>query len=142
MRFLKGRTLTEAVKQYHQQRKTTGSEPQTFLGLLNDFCIVYNTVAYAHSKGVVHRDLKCDNVILGDFGEVVVIDWGLAKEVDASEATPAAPSEHQELADSSPVATLAGHILGTPAYMAPEQAAGRLDLIGPSTDVYGLSAIL
>jgi PAS domain S-box-containing protein len=140
MRFLKGRTLTDAVKEYHEHRQAGRSDPQAFLGLLSAFCIVCNTVAYAHSKGIVHRDLKCDNVILGDYGEVVVIDWGLAKEIGTHEvATAGKPAD---LTAASPAATLAGHVLGTPAYMAPEQAAGRLDLIGPATDVYGLCAIL
>jgi PAS domain S-box-containing protein len=140
MRFLSGRTMTEAVARYHAQRKASGSDPQTFLELLGAFCIVCSTVAYAHSKGVVHRDLKCDNVILGDYGEVVVIDWGLAKELGSHDILPS-EGEHAEAA-ANPAATLAGHVLGTPAYMAPEQAAGRLDLIGPATDVYGLCAVL
>jgi len=141
MRFLKGRTLTDAVREYHQHRKASGSDPQRFLNLLGAFRIVCNTVAYAHSKGVVHRDLKCDNVLLGDYGEVVVIDWGLAKEV-GGDVTPAAGAAEADLASAHPAATLAGHILGTPAYMAPEQAAGRLDRTGFPTDVYGLCAIL
>lgn len=140
MRFLKGRTLTEAVQQYHQQIKDNSDDVRAFLGLLSAFCIVCNTVAYAHSKGIVHRDLKCDNVILGDYGEVVVIDWGLAKEVGSYEVAQAEESDPET--SFNPAATMAGHILGTPAYMAPEQASGRLDLIGPATDIYGLCAIL
>lgn len=142
MRFLSGRTLTEAVAQYHAQRKKSGADSQMFLGLLNAFCIVCSTVAYAHSKGIVHRDLKCENVILGDYGEVVVIDWGLAKEVGSYDSLSTEELETAVPAGANPAATLAGQILGTPAYMAPEQASGRLDLIGPPTDVYGLSAIL
>ena len=142
MRFLKGRTLTEHVKEFHERRKQSGGDPQTLLALLNAFCIVCNTVAYAQSKGIIHRDLKCDNVIVGDYGEVVVIDWGLAKEIGSYEMAQSADVEQLDLASVNPVATLAGHVLGSPAYMAPEQAAGRLDLIGPSTDVYGLCAIL
>jgi PAS domain S-box-containing protein len=142
MRFLKGRTLTEVVTEYHARRKQQGSDPQALLNLLNAFCIVCNTVAYAHSKGIVHRDLKCDNVILGDYGEVVVIDWGLAKEVGSYEVAGAGSHDPAHYASANPAATLAGHILGSPAYMAPEQAAGLVDMIGPRTDVYGLCAIL
>lgn len=143
MRFLKGRTLSEAVRAYHHhQRSTHGGASQQFIELLNAFCIVCNTVAYAHSKGVVHRDLKCDNIILGDFGDVVVIDWGLAKEVDSFEVSEDSPTDPHALESTHPAATLAGQVIGTPAYMAPEQAAGRLDQIGPHTDVYGLCAIL
>ena len=140
MRFLSGRTMREAVAEYHARLKASGSDSQSLLELLGAFSIVCSTVAYAHSRGVVHRDLKCANVILGDYGEVVVIDWGLAKELGRREAVsaegePVAPATHA-------AATLAGHILGSPAYMAPEQAEGRLDLIAPATDVYGLCAIL
>ena len=142
MRFLHGRTLTVAVEKYHEARRTQGSDPQTFVGLLNAFAIVCNTVAFAHSKVIIHRDLKCENVILGDYGEVVVIDWGLAKEVGSYDLDPAM-EEMPFVTDAvNPLATLAGHILGSPAYMAPEQATGRMDLIGPQTDVYGLCAML
>lgn len=134
MRFLRGRTLSEAVKTYHCGQRLM----KPLLGLLNAFDIVCHTVAYAHSKGIIHRDLKCDNIILGDYGEVVVIDWGLAKQHGCGEVA----TGEVDLNTFSPSATMAGQIMGTPAYMAPEQAAGETDSIGPATDVYGLSAIL
>ena len=103
---------------------------------------ICNAVAYAHSRGVIHRDLKPQNVVLGDYGEVMVLDWGLAKLLaqpePASDST--APPLHVE--EASAEGTMEGQILGTPAYMAPEQAEGRLDLIAPATDIYGLGAIL
>ncbi|MFO0948271.1 MAG: PAS domain S-box protein [Planctomycetota bacterium] len=146
MRFLKGRTLTDVVRDFHSRRKANGPDPQKLLTLLNAFSIICNTVAYAHSKGIIHRDLKCENVILGDYGEVVVIDWGLAKEVGSYEVSPPDQGTDQsgteDLTTTHPLVTLAGHVLGSPSYMAPEQAAGQTDLIGPCTDIYGLCAIL
>lgn len=138
MRFLRGRTLSEAVRICHGGRRDHGPPSKDLLSLLNAFDVVCNTVAYAHSKGIIHRDLKCENVILGDFGEVVVVDWGLAKQFGREEAA----TEAVDLGAGRPAQTTAGHILGTPAYMAPEQAAGDGGAIGPLSDVYGLSAIL
>jgi serine/threonine-protein kinase len=104
---------------------------------------VCHTVAYAHARGVVHRDLKGENIALGDFGEVVVLDWGLAKLTDHREAEPdTQPADRDPEEFGAADLTVQGQALGTPAYMAPEQAAGRLHLIGPRTDVYGLGAIL
>jgi PAS domain S-box-containing protein len=143
MRFVKGRTLTQAARLYHQQRADGRDEPLDLLALLNSFVAVCNTVAYAHSRGVIHRDLKGQNVIVGDFGEVIVLDWGLAKLVGRGEAEMAAAPvvPDPEGADCAEL-TAQGQALGTPAYMAPEQAVGRPDLIDCRTDVYGLGAIL
>jgi hypothetical protein len=102
---------------------------------------VCNAIAYAHSRGVLHRDLKPGNVMLGKFGETLVVDWGLAKVLDQNDAeTSEAPVRPSLSGDSAMTQT--GAALGTPAYMSPEQAAGRLDQLGPSSDVYGLGATL
>jgi PAS domain S-box-containing protein len=141
MRFVKGRTLSEAAREYHHKRATGQADPLDLPALLNAFVMVCNTVAYAHSRGVIHRDLKGENVILGDFGEVVVLDWGLAKRVGQPDSESVAlPVREGDAQDSAH--TVQGQALGTPAYMAPEQAAGRLDLIDRRTDVYGLGAVL
>lgn len=148
MRFLKGRTLTEVIRAYHRERMA--EHASRFVVLLQHFVSVCNTVAYAHSRQVVHRDLKGDNIIVGDFGEVVVLDWGLAKQIGDAPRTDESPYCGDTLAyrepdldpAASPTVTSQGERLGTPAYMAPEQATGRIDLINARTDVYGLSAIL
>ena len=102
------------------------------------FVSICQAIAFAHSRGVIHRDLKPENIILGSFGEVLVLDWGLAKLRGQSETITAVEVSPGE----SSHATSAGQVLGTPAYMAPEQAAGQIAEIDERTDVYGLGAIL
>jgi PAS domain S-box-containing protein len=143
MRFVRGRTLTEAARAYHQKRQAGQTDSVELLALLNTFVTVCHTVAYAHARGVIHRDLKGANIALGDFGEVVVLDWGLAKLTGHREAEPdTQPADRDPEEVGAADLTVQGQAIGTPAYMAPEQAAGHLDLIGPRTDVYGLGAIL
>jgi serine/threonine-protein kinase len=141
MRFVGGRTLADAIKDYHRRRQAGEVGPLDLRQLLSAFVGVCNAVAYAHSRGVLHRDLKPHNVALGDFGEVLVLDWGLAKVVGKpEEPTSLLPvSVGQE---DSREETRQGQVLGTPAYMAPEQAEGRVDLMDPRSDVYGLGAVL
>jgi PAS domain S-box-containing protein len=145
MRFVKGRTLSEAARAYHERRLAGQADALELPGLLGAFVTVCNTVAYAHSRGVIHRDLTGQNVLVGDFGEVVVLDWGLAKVIgrpDAEAGAPTAPSVVLDAPGADSGYTVQGQALGTPAYMAPEQAAGVLDQIDRRTDVYGLGAIL
>ncbi|MFO0866822.1 MAG: serine/threonine-protein kinase [Gemmataceae bacterium] len=130
MRFLKGKTLTDAIR----QAKTLSER----LKLLPAFATVCQTIAYAHSRGYIHRDLKGANILLGDFGEVIVLDWGLAKHVDQGDASTTDAMPLKALVEG----TQAGQALGTPFYMPPEQAAGQLDRIGFRSDVYSLGAIL
>lgn len=141
MRFLRGQTLSEAIHAYHQKRRDDSDDSGELLRLLTAFGMVCNTIAYAHSRGILHRDLKCDNIALGDFGEVVVLDWGLAKVIGKSEE-PFEPPREEGLSTGGTLDTMQGQILGTPSYMSPEQAAARHDQIDERTDVYGLGAIL
>jgi serine/threonine-protein kinase len=138
MRFIRGRTLYEAARNYHQMQVAGKAGPLELRELLTAFVAVCNAVAFAHARGVIHRDLKPHNVILGDFGEVMVIDWGLAKRIDRTEAG-ADEAANDEM---PPGRTVHGQVLGTPAYMAPEQAEGRVDEIDLLSDVYGLGAVL
>ncbi|HVJ80201.1 MAG TPA: serine/threonine-protein kinase, partial [Planctomycetia bacterium] len=138
MRFVKGESLDDAVKSFHKSPDYGSLE---FRGLLRRFLDVCNAIAYAHSRGVLHRDLKPANVMLGEFGETLVVDWGLAKvvgreEPDGGEAT-LAPSSGSELDE-----TQQGSAIGTPAFMAPEQAEGRIRELGPAADVYALGGTL
>ena len=146
MRFIKGDSLKEAIERFHKAEdkgSDAGERALEFRRLLGRFVDVCNAMAYAHSRGVLHRDLKPGNVMLGPYGETLVVDWGLAKVVGRAEGP--AISEEATLrpdAASGSAATMAGSAIGTPAYMSPEQAAGKLDLLGPATDVYSLGATL
>jgi formylglycine-generating enzyme required for sulfatase activity/tRNA A-37 threonylcarbamoyl transferase component Bud32 len=146
MRFIKGDNLADAIKRYHRPGGAANQPRAQALGfraLLGRFVDVCNAVAYAHSKGVLHRDLKPENVMLGQYGETLVVDWGLAKAV--GQADPTLPGDEEAVAPpsgGSGVETLPGRALGTPRFMSPEQAAGDLDRLGPASDVYSLGATL
>ena len=146
MRLVKGMTLTEVFE--HARAGTEGWTLTRALGVLLKVC---ETMAFAHDKGVVHRDLKPANVMVGRFGETYVMDWGLAKvtgdaqqeERDASmhSVLTTARAEEGARGDTSH-ATLEGQVMGTPAYMPPEQARGELTKLGPRSDIYSVGAML
>jgi serine/threonine protein kinase/TolA-binding protein len=147
MRLIRGESLKEAIRRYHEARAADADPLRRGLALrqlLGRFIAACNAVAYAHSRGVIHRDLKPGNIMLGEYGETWVIDWGLAKVTGRPGPTPADDGGPGVLRPDSAEgsATQAGAILGTPAYMSPEQAAGRSELLGPASDIYGLGATL
>ncbi|MCA9212528.1 MAG: serine/threonine protein kinase [Planctomycetales bacterium] len=113
--------------------------------LLNILTQVAQTIAYAHSQNIIHRDIKPKNIMVGRFGEVQVVDWGIAKHLDSHDSRDSAccnSMSSTENAECDAHATGDGLILGTPAYMAPEQATGDKLQIGKQTDVFALGAIL
>lgn len=145
MRFIQGDSLAEAIKKFRSARSTmTASQRNLRLrNLLSRFVDVCEAVAYAHSRQVLHRDLKPGNIMLGRYGETLVVDWGLAKALGTEETiTPGADRPVVPRSGSTAAPTQVGSLIGTPEYMSPEQAEGRLDKLGPATDVYSLGATL
>ncbi|MGC4119311.1 MAG: serine/threonine-protein kinase [Myxococcales bacterium] len=135
MRFVRGVTLSEKLKSC----KTL----QERLRLLRPFMDICSAVAYAHSRGVIHRDLKPSNAMVGEFGETVLLDWGIAKVRGKRDIRAVDIANEQKLMAEYAVAeTVDGAAIGTPAYMSPEQAAGKVDEIDERSDVWGLGAIL
>jgi WD40 repeat protein/serine/threonine protein kinase len=144
MRFIEGETLKQAIERFHgpgDASRDPSARELAFRRLLNSFVDACNAVAYAHSRGVVHRDLKPDNIMLGPFGETLVVDWGIAKplaEIAGEQADTFLPAA---LADESSL-TRPGTAIGTPEYMSPEQAAGDLARVDRASDIYSLGATL
>jgi eukaryotic-like serine/threonine-protein kinase len=154
MRFIEGDSLKEAIAAFHGD-ESLRKDPAGWLArlreLLRRFTDVCNSVAYAHSRGVLHRDLKPGNIMLGPYGETLVVDWGLAKPLGRALAAELSPGDGSPLSvgpirlsgpSSSRDETATGSIVGTPAYASPEQVVGRFDQLGPASDVYGLGATL
>ena len=146
MRFIRGDSLKDAIERYHGAAAKGRSpaerslELRSLLGRVIDVC---DAIEYAHSRGVLHRDLKPGNIMLGKYGETLVVDWGLAKSVDRPDiAERLGESALRPSTMSGTAPTQMGSAVGTPQFMSPEQAAGRLDQLGPSSDVYSLGATL
>ena len=140
MKFIEGQILKEAIADFHT-RKTSTDWPRdvAFLRLLQTYINVCYAIAYAHSKGVLHRDIKPDNVMIGPYGETLVLDWGLAKVV----AGPDLPSDPPVRVSVDDLATTQdGTIVGTPVYMSPEGAQGHGEAVDRASDVYLLGATL
>jgi serine/threonine-protein kinase len=148
MRFVEGETLKVGIDRFHRQAPNLSAAEWT-LGLrrlLGHFLDVCDAIAYAHSRGVLHRDIKPSNILLGGYGQTHIIDWGLAKATGRPEPGPAAAdgptNQALHTSISGTTETLAGCVLGSPAYMSPEQAAGRIDDLDRSSDIYNLGATL
>jgi serine/threonine-protein kinase len=143
-----GRVSAGSIKNTRGANATplaNGATPLALRRLLSRFLDVCNAIAYAHSRGVLHRDIKPGNILLGPYGETLVVDWGLAKIVGRDEPATGDLSADPTLRPPSASGTgetVPGTAMGTPAYMSPEQAEGRLDLLGPASDVYSLGATL
>jgi serine/threonine-protein kinase len=136
MRYVDGETLEHIIARlaagdpgYHA-RFPFAHRVQVFFGVLH-------AIAYAHSKQIIHRDIKPSNIMVGPYGEVVVMDWGVAKHRDAGAA-----ARGDDGHDADMYKTRHGSLVGTPAYMSPEQAMGQTDQIDQRSDVYALAAVL
>lgn len=142
MRYVHGETLRDAIDRLHSLPERWKS-PEWFLELrklLNRFISVCQTIQYAHSQGIVHRDIKPSNILLGKFGETLVVDWGSAKPLGHGSES---HTDSQSTEEIFPVdLTVAGALVGTPAYMSPEQATGEPIASDPALDIYSLGATL
>jgi tetratricopeptide (TPR) repeat protein/tRNA A-37 threonylcarbamoyl transferase component Bud32 len=148
MRFIRGKSLEDAIEQYHISAAMTAADKGKcaleLRNLLTRFVAVCNTIEYAHSRGIAHRDLKPENIMLGPYGETLVVDWGLARPFGDVQVDPDVdlPGEGTISAGTTNRPTQMGSIVGTPQFMSPEQAMGRLDLVSARSDVYSLGATL
>ena len=136
MKFVRGTTLKE-VLQGLRRGQSSIVERYPLARLLDVYSKVCDAAAYAHSKGIIHRDLKPANVMIGEFGEVMVMDWGISKILGQPEKK---ITNYNSVNSNS--GTQYGTVMGTPSFMAPEQAEGRLEEINERTDIYSLGAIL
>jgi len=165
MRLIQGHSMQVAIDALHRNSKSADKGEIEFRSnpaardLLMRFIAVCRAIGFAHSRGVIHRDIKPGNIMLGDFGETLIVDWGLARKVAAPQSNPedsALESTKRNAAESDLPAwrfvgsaedykaqqTLEGTVVGTPGYMSPEQAAGQIELTNAASDIYSLGATL
>ena len=128
MKYVEGKRLDEVVK--------SGVAQQDLLRLFQKIC---DALAFTHSRGVIHRDLKPENIMAGNFGEVLIMDWGTAKRISSDEPEVSMETSHRP---GKPNQTMVGTVIGTPGYMAPEQQRGTTGVHDMRTDVYALGGIL
>ena len=141
MKHVQGQTLKEIIRGL---RKGDPAVAESFprLRLIRIFEQVCMAIGFAHSRGVIHRDIKPSNVMVGDFGQTLVLDWGVAKVLDRPDTIDPELESVSTGRSESDDSTMVGLITGTPSYMAPEQAAGKTDLLDQRSDVYALGALL
>ena len=151
MKLIRGVSLKEAIALHHGPAGgpdgASADRPLAIRKLLRRFLGVCDAIGFAHSQGVLHRDIKPDNIMLGPHGETLVVDWGLARRGDLADPIAEGAGRDGEAdglpgTDPGEQMTVPGFALGTPHYMSPEQAHGHLDRLGPTTDVYSLGATL
>ncbi|MCK5851062.1 MAG: protein kinase [Kiritimatiellae bacterium] len=148
MKYVKGITLKDILQGIAEGDKVL-IEQYPLNRLLNVYLKTCEAMAFAHTKGIIHRDLKPENIMVGEFGEVLVMDWGLAKvlgrpekhgtDCDQSEADTIESARADTVDDSQH--TMVGQIMGTPQFMAPEQAMGKIDELNARTDIYSLGGV-
>ena len=146
MKRVEGRSLDQVLRGIRKADPEIASRynRMKLLSILQQVC---QGMEYAHARGVIHRDLKPANIMLGDFGEVLILDWGLAKVIGQGEGLAPEMEEERELelvelSEGAQLKTRDGYVQGTPPFMAPEQAKNERDRIGPWSDVYALGGIL
>ena len=146
MRFVRGETLRDAIAAHHGPVPPEGRDPGerdlALRKLLGRFLAACNAIDYAHNRGVIHRDIKPENILIGPFGETLVVDWGLARAQGRDDRRSGAMDATLQVPSGDSTSTRQGAILGTPAYMSPEQALGWNDALTPASDIYSLGATL
>src|SRR5205823_6578325 len=135
LKYVQGKSLKQVIRERRENARAAYS-PLRLIEILISIC---QAVAYAHSKGIIHRDLKPDNVMLGQYGEVLVMDWGLAKVIVSNQTLPGNSDKTIRIVSTSrgddmSQATIEGSVAGTPAYMSPEQAEGKISELDARTD--------
>lgn len=140
MRFIHGHSMDEAIKNFHKSNASEREKSLKLRQLLQRFIAICDAMQYAHDRGVLHRDLKPANIMMGRYGETLVVDWGIAKPLGKNEEN--SPEMTLLPAAVNSEDTLPGSTIGTPSYMSPEQAAGRISDLSVASDVYSLGATL
>ncbi len=146
MRFIEGESLKTAISRLHASSPASAADPGTralaLPNLVRRFLDVCNTISYAHNRGIVHRDIKPANIMLGPYGETLVVDWGLAKPIGRPEEAADRPEPTLRPSSRNGVGSPTVGPVGTPRYMSPEQASGAHDQVSFASDIYSLGATL